>query len=88
MGMTAKPALPRIEEVPLHAVNEVCTKEYRVPTVRRSIYSPNSDLSAEEDSHNASSVNADDDDDEEENLDVPPTARVIICCFFSDTIIL
>lgn len=69
MGTSAKSTLPKIEE----CVNEVCTKEYRVPVVRRSIYSPHSDVTIGDLSDNENSDNEDD----EESLEVPSATRVI-----------
>lgn len=73
MGTNLKPTLQKIEEV-----QEVCTKEYRVPVVRRSIYSPPPELADGASSNNESSIHEDD----EESLDVPATSRVIPFLFF------
>lgn len=70
MVTNTKPPLQKIEEV-----NEVCTKEFRVPVVRRSIYSPHSDVTVGGgSSNNGSSIHEED----EESLDVASTSRVIL----------
>lgn len=63
--------MPKIEGAQLREVHEICKREYRVPDVRRSIYSPTSDLTVG-DSHHDYMLNEED----EESIHVPSNTRV------------
>lgn len=73
MGTNTKSIMPTVEEPPLHEVHEVCKKEFRVLDVRRSIYSPTSELTLSGSNQECSCF-----EDDEESTDVPSTSRVFV----------
>lgn len=76
MGTNTKPVMSKVEEPPLHEVHEVCRKEFRIVDVRRSIYSPTSELTLAGSNHECSC--------NEEDEDVPSTSRVFTMKYLCD----